>query len=87
MTHRITIQTSREVVTILFQGLLDRPAFLELDALCRAHRQSGNLVRVRLGAGTKVDTGLLDPLLRLQGTTIEAESPFLARWIQTGGKS
>jgi len=83
MTHRLDLQTKDQCTTILFQGLLDRPAFCKLQSLCRAQQQKGLTVHVRLGAGTKVETELFEELVRIEGIALEAESPFLARWIQS----
>ena len=84
MTHRFDIQTGDQLITILFQGLLDRAALSELEALCRAQTRKGVPVRVLLGAGTKLETGFVEKLLRIEGITVEAKSPFLARWLGNG---
>jgi hypothetical protein len=83
MTHRFDFQPSDQLTTILFQGLLDRPALSELEALCRARTRRGTSVRVLLAAGTKVEPGLVDDLVRIEDIALEAESPFLSRWIQS----
>lgn len=83
MTHRIDHQASERLATILFQGLLDRPALAALESRCRELGRDGGEVRVRLAASTKVVVGVLEELVRLEGITLEAESPFLTRWIQS----
>ncbi|HOX47378.1 MAG TPA: hypothetical protein PK668_27540 [Myxococcota bacterium] len=45
--------------------------------------QKETRVRVILSAGTRVEASLVEELVRLEGVTLEAESPFLARWIQS----
>ena len=81
MTYKIQ-QTSREDErTLTFEGALDRAALADLVARCEAGRRQGVHVRVRLGAGTQVDTGVLDELVHLEGISLSAEAPFLARWI------
>jgi hypothetical protein len=82
MTHRFDLRTTEHLVTILFQGILDRPALSELETLCQSRRRDAAPVRVLLGAGTTVDSDLLENLLLVDGITVEAESPFLSRWIQ-----
>lgn len=81
MTHRFDILKSDQLITIRFQGLLDRAALAELEALCLAQRTRGISVRVLLVAGTKVEAGLVEELVRIEGIALEAESPFLSRWI------
>ena len=81
MTHRLDIRKSDQRVTILFQGLLDRSGLSELEALCQAQANRGLTVHVRLGSATRIESELLEPLLRIKDISLEAESPFLARWI------
>lgn len=83
MTHRFDLQTNGGLITILFQGLLDRAALTELEAHCQAQMRRGGSVRVLLGAGTRIDADLLEELVHLEGIALEAESPFLSRWIQS----
>ena len=83
MTHRIDLRIGEQGTMVLFQGLLDRPALLELAARCRVLSEGGTRVLVILSAGTRVEAGLVEELVRLEGITLEAESPFLARWIQS----
>jgi|GEM_PF-5209684 len=83
MTHRIDLRTGEQGTTVFFQGLLDRPALSELATRCRTLSQKETRVRVILSAGTRVEASLVEELVRLEGVTLEAESPFLARWIQS----
>jgi len=84
MTHRFDVHTSARQVTVLFQGLLDRPALSRIEALCRAERHRGMSVLVQLGAGTRVtEADLVEELVSIEGITLEADSPFLSRWIQS----
>ena len=83
MTHRFDLRTSNRLTSILFQGLLDRAALSELEAHCQAQKRREVAVRVVLGAGTRIDADLLEELVRMEGIALEAESPFLSRWIQS----
>lgn len=83
MTHRFDLQTSSELTTILFQGLLDRAALSELEDHCQAQKSRGCSIRVVLGAGTRIDADLLEELVSIEGIALEAKSPFLSRWIQS----
>jgi len=82
MTHRVDIQKDPEGVTVLFQGLLDGSAFAALVGLCRAQTAAARPVRVLLRAGTQVEADLLEALAATPGVSLEAESPFLARWLE-----
>ncbi len=81
MTHRIDQVSEAQKVRVIFQGLLDRSALSALQSLCASRRQQGNKVTVVLGAGTRIETGLMDEILGIPGVEITAESPFLSQLI------
>lgn len=83
MTYRIDLETREQDVTVLFQGRLDEAALDDLATRCRDRLRRGSSVRVRLGVGTVVEGDVLERLAGLGGVSIEAESPFLSRWIQS----
>lgn len=82
MTHRFDVQTRGDAITVVFQGQLDGDALAELDALCRNRCRGAQPVRVLLVAGTTLDPSILPDLLHLEGAEIQAESAFLARWLE-----
>ena len=81
MTHRIDQAADHKGAHFVFQGRMDRPALEALKRLCQARSRQGEKVRVVLGAGTQVETGLMDEILGLEGIELTAESPFLSRMI------
>jgi len=83
MTYRFDLQTGAELSTIFFQGRLDRSALSELETHCRTLKRRGLSVRVLLGAGTTVEIEVLDLLAHIEGIVLEADSPFLSRWIRS----
>jgi hypothetical protein len=87
MTYRIELSAGDREVTLAFEGDLDRTALADLAARCAAQARRGVKVRLWLRAGTRVETGVLDELAGLDGVTLAAEAPFLARWIASSSKA
>jgi hypothetical protein len=81
MTYRIHMTGCGDEGTLVFEGTLDRAALADLVGRCAAERRQSARVRVWLRAGTEVETGVLDELACLEGISLAAEAPFLARWI------
>jgi hypothetical protein len=83
MTFKIEIQLSgREETTVSFEGALDRAALAGLLTRCEAELRRGVRVRVWLRAGTQVETGVLEELVRMPAISVAAEASYLARWIE-----
>lgn len=83
MTYRISSAGQAPETILDFEGVLDRAALVDLAARCEALARRGTKVRVLLRTGTRVETGILDELTRLEGISLSAESAFLARWIES----
>jgi hypothetical protein len=81
MTYRIQMTGSDDARTLTFEGTLDGAALADLVARCDAAAGQRARVHVRLLAGTRVEAGALDDLVRVEGIVVTAEAPFLARWI------
>jgi len=83
MTFKIQSTDREDERTLSFEGTLDRAALADLIARCEAELRQGVRVRVWLRAGTRVEAGVLDELVRVEGVALSAEAPFLARWIRS----
>ncbi len=81
--YRLDINHGENEVRVCFRGHLDPEALDDLVTHVAGVAGSANAVPVRvvLQAGTLVDHELVSLLPRLAGVTVEAESPFLARWM------
>jgi hypothetical protein len=77
MTFRIT---ESEGERLLFEGALDREAVEVLRA-----RLAGRRTRLVLRRGTTVEPDCWDGLRSL-GADVVAESPHLARWLESDGR-
>lgn len=83
MTHRIEITDDRGSARIEFQGLLDQRALEDILTSARDARRRGAVqVILVLGSGTNVSRECIQTLRSMEGLTIEAVSPFLARWLR-----
>ncbi len=83
MTHRMEISESKGSARIEFQGTLDREALEDILACVRESQARGtHRITLLLGSGTDVARECMEPLRRIDGLTIEAVSPFLARWMR-----
>ncbi len=80
MTHRIDIRNQNETVRFEFQGLLDAAAFASIEAAVASAVASGTRAVLVLRSGTEVDRAVLPELQGLK-VSLEAESPYLARWL------
>lgn len=81
MTHRIDIRNQDATVRFEFHGLLDAAALASLEAAVASAVASGARAAVLvLRSGTEVDRSVLPELQALK-VTLEAESPYLARWL------
>jgi hypothetical protein len=80
VTHRIDVARKGETICFEVHGLLDAAALAALQASVGAAAASGRTVRIVLKAGAQVDRECL-PLLQALAPDVEAESPYLARWI------
>lgn len=83
MTYKIQQNGGQDKRTLSFEGTLDRAALADLIARCELELRQGLHVRVWLRAGTQVEAGVLDELVRVEGISLAAEAPFLARWIRS----
>ncbi len=78
MTYRIDALRKHSAAVLAFQGLLDAAA---LDDLRRRIASLAAPARLVLRAGTEVDPVCFDALRRLPVAGIDAESPYLTRWL------
>ena len=83
MTYKIQMNGRQDERTLAFEGTLDRAALADLIARCKAAHQQGIRLRVWLRAGTQVEAGVLDELVQVEGISLSAEAPYLARWIES----
>jgi hypothetical protein len=81
MTYKIHQTGPEDERTLTFEGTLDRAALADLASRFESERRHAGSVRVWLRVGTQVEAGVLDELVRLEGMSLSAEAPFLARWI------
>jgi hypothetical protein len=79
VTHRIDIRNQNETVRYEFHGLLDAAALASIEAAVASAASNSRAVLV-LRSGTEVDRSVL-PALQALKVTLEAESPYLARWL------
>lgn len=80
MTHRIEVRNQADTVRFEFHGLMDASALASLEAAIAFAHAAGAQVRVVLRAGAELDRSVLADL-RALNVTLEAESPYLARWL------
>lgn len=78
MPYRIDTLRTQAALILSFQGVLDAEALADLRARVGA---IATPVQLLLRAGTEVDPCCIDPLRRLPVAELQAESPFLSRWI------
>ncbi len=82
MAYRIHERTESGSRWLELEGHLDRSALADVIAFCKVVRP----VKLVLRAGTDVSTDVLQELLGLR-LRVVAESPFLARWLESLGRS
>jgi hypothetical protein len=85
VAYRIDSTVENDHLTFAFQGVLDRLALADLAERVARAEQNHSAVRVRLLAGTEVDAGALEELVRRPGISVTADASFLSRWIASCG--
>ncbi len=83
MTYRLTRSEASEALHLELQGTLDAAAVESLRAIALPRRAACLATTVTLAEGTEVDAESLASLLRVEGLTVAARSPYLQRWIST----
>lgn len=83
MTFRIVIADAPVGPTVTFEGRLDVAALRAIEAQIRGlrARSGAAAVGVLLLEGTEIDPECVAGVRALRGATVEAASPFLARWL------
>lgn len=83
MTFRIGIVDAQVGPRVTFEGRLDVAALRAIEAQVRGlrSRSGAAVVGVLLLEGTEIDPECVEGVRALQGATVEAASPFLARWL------
>lgn len=82
MTFRLEVSGPGAPPRIVFCGLLDREALQALqDAVRALAARSARAVVVVLAEGTEAFPECVGALATLPAAEVQAESPFLARWI------
>ncbi len=81
MTYRLDVRNLGERFEMVFQGVLDRAALLEIRARATEPVLRGRQVRLVLLTRTDVDGSCIGELGRLSGVEVFAQDPYLRHWL------